>query len=489
MNCSDFNIKIVYTGDIHGRFLYDEINKSVGASRLGGYVSDLRTSRKNILLVDTGDLLHGETMVTTSRGDAAVRLFNLIGYDYLVPGNHDFNYGYQRLIKLSRAMKAKVLAANIIFSNGKFLFKQNDTVKIDGKRIGIFGLTTPETAIKTNPKNIEGITFLDPVRVADEQVKKLREKEVDLIIAITHLGVDNESFGHRSYDVRDKVLGIDLIIDGHSHTELKKIRQTPAAAQIVSAGAYLEYVGVVGISIINGQKIITPKSIHFDDLKSQRPDMALEKVIVNISKKIAHLLDKIVGESRVYLEGKKSAVRTRETHLTKIITDAVLKETGADLVFLNGGSFRSSINSGSITMNDVLSVSPFNNFIVTKKIKGLNILKMLEWGLDKYPSPTGSFPQISGMYCAFDDKAKAGRRVKIIRIGDLPIDYTKEYTVATNDFIAHGGDGYKVVKDSLEAGEYSGLNEIVANYLPSISPITRDDLPPRIVCIARLNKM
>jgi 2',3'-cyclic-nucleotide 2'-phosphodiesterase (5'-nucleotidase family) len=466
---------------VHGRLLYDEANKFIGASRLSGYVSKLRAENRNILLIDAGDILHGQTIVTLSKGKVAAEVMNLVGYNYFVPGNHDFNYGYQRLLELTKSMKFDVLSANIVFLNGKFPFKRNDIIKIDDKKIGIFGLTTPETSIKTNPQNTKEIIFIDPIKAANKEIIELRKKDVDLIIAITHLGVDNESFGHRSYDLRDKTLGIDLIIDGHSHTKLKKIDQIINRATIVSTGAYLEYVGIVDLSIIDGAKIINPESIHFDNFKSQKPDPVVERFVKKASSEVSHLLDKIVGRTQIYLEGKKSAVRTRETHLTKIITDAVKKETGADVVFLNGGSFRSSINPGNITMNDVVSVSPFSNFIVTKKIKGSKILQMLELGLGKYPFPTGGFPQIAGMQCFFDPGLEFDSRVKVVKIDDVPMKCESEYIIATNDFISCGGDGYGMVKNCKEIKKYSELDGILARYFPIISPIGADNLSARII--------
>ncbi|MDR3178513.1 MAG: 5'-nucleotidase C-terminal domain-containing protein [Oscillospiraceae bacterium] len=480
MNFSNFNIKIFHTNDIHGRMLFDKNNESIGISKISYLISKLKSKNKNVLLFDAGDVLHGQTIVNTSKGKSAVKLMNMAGYNYFTPGNHDFNYGFEQLLMLQKDMNFKVLAANVVFLNGKLLFAENDIIKVENKKIGIFGLTTPETAFKTNPKNIKEILFNDPVKIAKEQVKLLKNLNSDIIIALTHLGIDDESIGFRSYDVRDNTEGIDLIIDGHSHSELSKIKQNSNKAIIVSAGAYLENLGSVDISITNNTKKIKAENIPFSNFILTKTDKKVDKLANKIKKKILPLLCKIVGKTKVYLEGKKSAVRTHETNLTKIVTDAVKKKTNAQIVFLNGGGFRASINIGVITMNDVISVLPFGNFIVTKIISGKDIIKMLERGLSKYPAPTGSFPQVAGLNCIFDTNSVANSRVKSVIVENLPIDVNKNYLVATNDFISHGGDGYNMTKNHSEIQKFPQIDEIFAEYIPTISPILGQDETCRI---------
>lgn len=479
----DLELTIVHTNDIHGRIVENKDNKIIGYSKMSTYISDLKSQKKNVWLMDIGDVLHGQTIVTLPKGQTAVDLMNIMGYNYFVPGNHDFNYGYERLVELSKQMKFKTLAANILKKDGESLFTQNDIVETDGVKIGFFGLATPEVAIKTNPKNVEGLEIKDPVEVAKEQVKLLKKSGASLIIALSHLGIDEESKGHRSYDVRDQVDGIDLIIDGHSHTAFDKIEQVEGKAIITSTGAYGSKLGVVDISIKNNKKIIQPKNIEFSEFANVSSNQKIDEYINEATKSLGPVLNTVLGSTEVYLEGKKSEVRVNETNLTKLTLDAILKETKADVALINGGGFRDSIDIGNITMNKVLTVFPFGNYVITKSVKGSDIVKALELGFSNYPSPSGGLSQIAGMTCTIDSKAAAGSRVASVVIEGKPIDLEKEYVLATNDFVASGGDGYDMIAKSKTVNEFSGLDEIISAYIKKISPIKEEILLPNNIII------
>ncbi|MDR1254106.1 MAG: bifunctional metallophosphatase/5'-nucleotidase [Oscillospiraceae bacterium] len=474
---------IAHTNDIHGRINYNEENKSIGFSKISAYLSKLRSEKSNVWLVDSGDMLHGQPVVTVSKGKTAVEAMNILGYNYFTPGNHDFNYGYQRLVELSKDMKCKVLAANITLPDGSLLFKANDMIEIDGAKIGIFGLATPETKVKTNPKNVEGLTFKDPVETAKEQVSLLKKNGADGVIAIAHLGTDDESKGHNSYDVRDNNKEIDLILDGHSHSDMSKIQQMEGKAKIMSGGAYLENLVVVDFNIENGVKSIDLKNLSFDDFSSEGSDSNVDSLLEKINEENAPILGKVIGHTDIDLNGKKSAVRTSETNLTKLVTTAIKNETGADIVFINGGSFRDSIHAGDITMGHVISVSPFGNYIITKSLKGKDIIDILELGFSEYPAASARFPQVAGLQCTLDSSAPAGSRVKSLMVGGVPVEKGKEYIVATNDFLAAGGDGYEAFKSWEEIGQFSAVDEIFSSYLPRISPIREDGFPACITVI------
>jgi len=476
----NLDLTIVHTNDTHGRIVYNEGNKIIGFSKTSTYVNQLISQKKNVLFMDAGDTLHGQSIVNISEGKSAVQLMDIMGYNYFTPGNHDFNYGYKKLIDLEKEMNFTLLSANVLNTDGSSLFKNNDIIKIKNIKIGIFGLATPETAVKTNPKNVEGLTFKDPVECANEQVKELKKKGADLIIALVHLGIDDESAGHRSYDVRDKTPGIDLIIDGHSHSTLDQISQVTGKAVITSTGAYGNNLGVVDISIKDGKKTITPKNVSFDELKDVSLNPKIEEAISKINEELSSILNDVVGKSletligktEVELYGKKISVRNSETNLTRITTDSILKETNADVVLINGGSFRDTLKQGDITRGDILNVFPFGDYIITKSVSGKTILDALEFGLGDLPSPAGRLPQVAGMTLTVDTSKPAGSRVSNLMIAGIPIDLEKNYILATNDFIAAGGDGYTMIKDTKEVNQFAGLDEILTSFIKSISPIT-----------------
>ena len=475
-SAKSLDLTIVHTNDIHGRVEYDKDNKVTGYAKMQTYIKDLKAKNKNVLLMDAGDALHGQPIVTLSQGEVEVSLLNLMGYNYFVPGNHDFNSGFSRLKKLSEGMKSKVLAANVCLKDGTRPFLANDLVEIDGVKIGIFGLATPETAQKTNPLNVKDLDFKDVVETSKDQVKDLKNKGAELIILIGHLGIDGESKGHRSYDIRDNVEGIDLIIDGHSHSNLEQIKQAEGKAVITSTGAYSENLGIVKIKLENGKKEITPSNVNFSQLESLEDDKEVSELINKIKKEQEPILKEVLGQSEIELDGKKSSVRAKETNLTKFLANAVLKETGAQVVLLNGGSFRSGINIGNITAEDIVKIAPFGNYIVTKKVTGEDIIKSLEHGLSSYPEVAARFPQIAGMTCTFNSKAKAGSRVISVKIGSKDINPNESYVLATNDFISAGGDGYELIGKSPEINHFSDLDEIFIKAVKETKTITKETI-------------
>lgn len=479
-NAKSLDLNIVHTNDIHGRIKYVKDDKIVGYSKMKTYINNLKSKNKNVLLLDAGDALHGQPVVTLDKGESAVSLMNLMGYNYFVPGNHDFNYGYDRLKELSNKMSFKVLAANICLKDGSKPFVENDVIEIDGVKIGIFGLATPETLVKTNPKNVENLDFKDPVEVAKEQVKNLKNKGTNIIIAICHLGIDDESVGNRSYDVRDNVDGIDLIIDGHSHSSLDQISQVNGKAVITSTGAYSENLGVVNLTFKDGKTEIKPSNVPFSELETLETNKDIDSLIDEINKSQEKILNEVIGKTDVELIGKKSAVRASETNLTKLISNIILKETGAQIVVLNGGGFRDGIGVGEITYESILKVFPFGNYVVTKSVKGEDIVKSLEFGLSEYPSVAAKFPQIAGITVTVDQNAKAGSRIISVKINGKEIEKDKNYVLATNDFVSSGGDGYELIGKSKEINQLSSLDEILVKCIKDMKIIkksTIDNLP------------
>lgn len=469
---NNLDLTIVHTNDIHGRAVYSEESNVIGYSKMKTYISELKATNKNVLLIDAGDTLHGQALVTILKGQTAVDIMNLMEYDFFVPGNHDFNYGYETLIELSKTLKCKTLAANIKLENGSKLFDENSIVEFNGVKVGVFGLATPETSVKANPKNTKGLIFTDPIEVAKEQVKKLKDSGAQLIILISHLGIDPESSGCRSYDVRNNVDGIDLIIDGHSHSELEKIQQSENKAVITSTGSYNKNLGVVNISIKDGKRTITPININFSEFSNVKVNLEIDKCVKKASQAVSSLLNESIGNTEVFLDGKRDDTRCRETNLTKIATDAILKETGADIVLLNGGTFRSSINYGKISQNDVMTVFPFGDHAITKSVKGSDIVSALEFGFSNYPNLSANVPQLAGIWCTLDKNAPVGSRVKEVRINNEKIDLGKNYVLATTGFVANGGDGYTMIGKSKEISQYSRLDEIICSYIKNIGCIT-----------------
>lgn len=471
LKSKDIEITLFHTNDSHGRVKADKDTIGIDV------ISQIKKNTANSLLLDAGDTLHGLPFATLKKGEDIVNLMKLAGYDAMTPGNHDFNYGYERLVELAEIAKEgengfPILSANTIKGNDT-LMVPNTIKEVDGVKIGIFGLTTQETAYKTNPNNVIGITFRDPIETAKEQVKELKEKGADIIIALAHIGLD-ESSQVVSTMIADSVDGIDVIIDGHSHSNLKDGLTTKNGTLIVSTGEYEKNLGKVAITLDSNSKSVNNKKASLIT-KVETLDIVADDVVSNKIKEIdaeqSEFLSKVVGNSKVHLEGARELSRTQETNLGNLITDAMIYETGAEIAITNGGGIRDSINIGEITKGEIVKVLPFGNYIVTKALKGAQIKEILEHGVKAYPSTAGHFPQISGLNFVFDESREAGSRIVGITINGKPIEMDRVYVVATNDFMAVGGDEYPNFSKVPTLNEYKSLEEALESYINKIGDV------------------
>lgn len=471
LKSKDIEITLFHTNDSHGRVKADKDTIGIDV------ISQIKKNTANSLLLDAGDTLHGLPFATLKKGEDIVNLMKLAGYDAMTPGNHDFNYGYERLVELAEIAKEgengfPIISANTIKKND-YLMETNIIKEIDGVKIGIFGLSTQETAYKTNPNNVIGISFRDPIATAREQVKELKEKGADIIIALAHIGLD-ESSQVVSTMIADSVDGIDVIIDGHSHSTLKDGTTTTNGTLIVSTGEYEKNLGKVVITLDNTSKNLISKKaslITKADTLNFEADSVVSNKIKEIDAEQSEFLSRVVGNSKVNLEGAREFSRTQETNLGNLITDAMINETGADIAITNGGGIRDSINVGEITKGEIVKVLPFGNYIVTKALKGAQIKEILEHGIKAYPSAAGHFPQVSGLNFVFDESREAGSKIVGITINGKPIEMDRVYVVATNDFMAVGGDEYPNFSKVPTLNEYKSLEEALESYINKIGDV------------------
>ncbi len=456
---------ILHTNDTHGRIVGTE--QSVGISALKALKDRYKAQGMNVVLLDAGDTLHGTAFATLDQGKSILNLMTMVGYDAMAPGNHDFNYGSDHLVELSFQTPMPMLSANIIKKGtDKKLLDGYAVIQRENIKIGVFGLSTPETAYKTNPVNVETLEFYDPYAAAAEAVSVLKAAEVDYIIALCHLGL-NSSSTYTSEGVAKAVAGIDLIVDGHSHTLLEQGKRV-GNTLIVSAGEYMKAVGAVTLD--HATRSATAEVIKAGDPRLQGlSDPAIDAKLEEINLSRQQLLSQVLGHTPVTLNGERTAVRTGETNLGNLITDAMRAESGAQLALLNGGAIRTSIAAGDITKGHILDVLPFGNYIVTKKINGSNLRAALENAVKALPEENGAFLQISGLTFTVDRAAPAGGRVKNVMIDGKPLDIAAEYVVATNDFMAAGGDDFPMIGKSKTLGEFSALDEALMRHINRLS--------------------
>ena len=395
-------------------------------------------------------------MAVAFGGASIVDLMNATGYDAMVPGNHDFNYGYEALLALSKEMDFPLLAANVTYTDtGKPVFQPNMTVTAGGYKIGIFGLATVETKTKTNPNNVKGLTLAEGEALyacAQAQVDELRAAGCDVVIALGHLGVDAGSAPNRSTDVIGHVTGIDVFIDGHSHTE---IDETVGSTLLASAGTELKKIGEI---VYDGSTFTGTLNGTYEGRDETVKTLA-EKYVAEV----ADLYGDKIGATSVLLNGERApGNRTQETNLGDLATDAMIYAAkkanyDVDAAVTNGGGIRTSVAIGDITKYDLVNVFPFGNQVVVFGVPGSVLLAVLEANTKGTPaSAEGGFPQVSGMTYTIDT-TKTENRVSIQTIGGAAFDPNATYTVATNDFLAVGGDKYAAFADYYK-GVMSGIN-------------------------------
>lgn len=465
-------IVILHTNDVHGA-----VENYAKVATLKKMFSD---AGAEVLLVDAGDFSQGETYVSTSQGASAIELMNVAGYDMAAPGNHEFDYGYENLKELVKLAEFPILCANIVDEKGEPLFQTSLVTDTKIGKIGIFGLDTPETATKAHPAKIKGLTFLggeELYECAQLNIKNLKDDGAEFIVCLSHLGIDDESAanGNRSIDMLAKVEGIDLLIDGHSHSTLEKMKEVTDGTGkvgdtvVTSTGTKIANVGVV---IIDADKNITTENVPVEAITDTDETVAESaKALVDA---VNELYGQVFAKSEVALNGDKApGNRTEETNLGDLITDAmvwqVTKDGGLDVdddhvvAITNGGGIRAAIAAGDITRQDVNKVLPFGNTVATIYVTGTDLLEALEASTFCTPSAVGGFPQVSGINFTIDTAAtfdagenyegttyaqpKSIARVTIDSVNGKDFDANAKYAVITNDFVAAGGDTYYVFKN------------------------------------------
>ena len=488
---------ILHTNDVHGAIQ--------DYAKVAALKADYEARGADVWLVDAGDFSQGSVYVSLNKGADAVTMLNAVGYDFVTLGNHEFDYGAQQLADNLKNANFDILCSNVLDADGDPAADEAVTSEVEGSglKIGFFGLATPETKTKANPALIKGLTFLSGealYKCAQENIDCLKGQNVDVIICLTHLGVDKESQPNTSYDLYKNTTGIDFIIDGHSHTVMTK---GPNGEPIQSTGTALANVGVIIID--NATKKIEENKlvpIWHEEKKDGKSvtvyDYTKEDAVVAAAAKaIMDPIDAEYGEvfakSAVDLNGAKApGNRTEETNMGDLITDAMMwaiktKAPSVDMTnavaITNGGGIRAAINKGDITKKDINTVLPFGNTLAVVYVKGSELLEALEASTYCTPEAVGGFPQFAGMEVElniapkYDKNAKeypgseyfgpkSINRITIKSINGKAFDPNATYAVITNNFMAAGGDTYyafAAAKEQFDTG--LPLDEILMEYI------------------------
>ncbi|PZD93050.1 hypothetical protein DNH61_25035 [Paenibacillus sambharensis] len=464
-------IKIFHTNDIHSRAKRD--SGQIGFAQFKTFIDRESEQADGKIVLDAGDIFHGQTIATLEQGASIAELVRAVGYTAISAGNHDFNYGWERLLELEELSGAVVLSANAMKDGGR-VYNGAVMQEAGGVKFGIFGLSTPETAYKTNPKNVEGIDFGTDeqiIELSKQMAANLKAEGAQFVIALSHLG-DDPTSTIKSTDIAQHVPGIDLIIDGHSHTNYPQ-GQRVNGVLIASAGEYFKNAGVVTVAYNKEthEKQLQARSIPASGLTLEQypEDPSVKAVYDAIIQRQSAIKDVVIGTTPIALEGERTMVRSGETNLGRLITSAMLDESGAQIAITNGGGIRNSIPAGDITKGQVLDVLPFGNYIITKSLTGAQIKAALEQGM---AFGAGSFPHVAGMtvtvekYTVMSGSTPVEKgRVKAITVNGQQMSDTESYVVATNDFMAAGGDGYTVLAEPAVLNNFAALDEALISYM------------------------
>lgn len=509
-------ITLYHTNDIHGK-VESKYDSNGNLVQVGfDILKTIKNSTQNSLLLDSGDITQGSILASYSKGSDIIDLMGEVGYDVMGLGNHDFDYGAEQVLKNAEKAKFPVISANtylkesnapllkdINFGNGCNVIKE-----VAGKRIGIFSLLTPETAYRSKPENTKLCEFKDVIEIAKQQVEILKNENVDLIVCLSHIGVDDSS-EITSVDVAQQINGIDVILDGHSHSVMnEKVNDT----LIQQIGTGSKNVGKLEIEIVNG-KI----DINYDILSAKRigevykADQEITDLYNKLSEDKRPLLERVIGrtDSKLYggsYEGK-SISRMAETNLGLLVADAMLWEANKllsgndeaknlDLVVLqNGGGVRSTIDGGFITVDDVESIDTNGNSLSVKKVTPKDLYSILENGVsklnppksqgDSLTGPDGRFPQVAGMRVEYDitkepyvPGSSEGERVTKIVLLNADgsdgkvldrLDTNTQIGFVSNDFENSAGDGYLMLKDHPVLAEGDVITNIIAAYINKLT--------------------
>jgi 5'-nucleotidase / UDP-sugar diphosphatase len=492
-NAENYKLSILHLNDTHARVA--QFPKIMTA------VKEQRAEKPDTLLLHAGDVFSGTLYFSEFQGQADLAFLNKLKVDYLTLGNHEFDLGassegHKALVDFIQGANFPIVSSNVDFSgDAKFTGLFTDLVssdpengkiysgiikEINGEKIGIFGLTTAETKDISSPGAVKFENYIDEAKKA---VKAFEDKGVNKIIALTHIGYDDNALIDNDLELAKNVPGIDIIVGGHSHTQLNEpvfvntntVGEKSDGTLILQAYQYGDFLGTLDVEFDKEGIVVgyNGKLLKIADYADDAEGLKLlapykEKIDVTSNDKIGvklteDLINPRSSETSLY------SVRANETALGNIITDGMLQKARqyttktVVMALQNGGGIRSEIKAGDVTTGQVISVLPFGNTLALMDVTGAELKAAFEHSVKEAPKESGGFLHVSGAKLQFDSSKPAGSRVISIQYYDIAtnsyvdIDPAKTYTVATNAFTAKGGDNFDMFKKAYEENRVTDL--------------------------------
>ena len=416
-----------------------------GFARLAAVVKAERARGRHVVFAHAGDTISPSLMSGIDQGAHIIKLTNMMPPDVFVPGNHEFDFGKAVFFKRMAEAKFPRYAANLRGPDGKPLvgFKDRAIVTLGGVRLGITGGTADSTPEESSPEDLK---FLPTVDTVKQQAELLRREGADLVVAVVHAD------RRQDYALFDSKT-IDLTLSGHDHDLFINF---DGRAAIVESSSDAQYVTAIDINVTinenNGvRRVVWWPRFRVIDTATVRPDRKVAQAVRALDRELRKELDVQIATTAVMLDSRNAMVRTGETAIGNLVADAIRTSTGADVAIINGGSIRAnkSYPAGStLKRGDIFAELPFGNRVGLIEISGKDLMASIENGLRQLPAAAGRFPQVSGLIIEADAHRPAGQRVLSIKVAGEPLQESKTYKVATNDFLARGGDGYIAFRDA-----------------------------------------
>jgi len=499
---ADFELNILHINDLHSRI--EAISKSdstcsaddAAKNECFGGIARVKTaidtrraelSGKNVLTLDAGDQFQGSLFYTTYKSAPIADFMNGIGFDAMAIGNHEFDDGPEELAKFIDALKFPMISGNTLAGLNSPVadkFKPYIVKDFAGEKVAVVSVLATDTDETSSPG--DSVLFADEIGYLKEAVAEIEGQGIDKIVLLSHVGYVKDQ------EIAAAVDGIDVIVGGHSHTLLSNTDEKAAGpyptmvknpagkdVPIVQAYAYSKYLGDLTVVFDDAGVVKTatgePKLLD----ASVTPDAGFVAKVAELAGPIEELKLKEIGATAEAVDGARDTCRSVECSMGNLVADAMvdrLSDQGITIAIQNGGGLRASIDAGTVTMGEVLTVLPFQNTLASFQLKGSDIVAALENGVSQVEEGAGRFPQVSGLKYTADLNKPAGSRITSVEVkeGDafVAIDANKVYGVATNNYMRSGGDGYKIFatggQNAYDFGP--GLEAVVADYIAKNSP-------------------
>ena len=496
------NLVILFTSDVHCG-----VEQNWGAAGLYALRQKLEADGNYTLLVDDGDYTQGEPMGTMTQGEALIDIMNATGYDIAIPGNHDFDYGMDAFLAMTKKAKFPYISANFE-KDGELVFPPYVIKEFDGVKFAFVGATTPMTLTTSTPRYFQdeagnwvydfmqdgtGEKFYAGIQKA---VDDARAEGANYVFIMAHLGNEAEASPYRYDDLITHITGVDALMDGHAH-DYEYVEVKDKEGKIVLRQAVGTKMDTIGALTVSTDGKLSMKSYTWPTSDFSAADLGITNPAGDAAKaasgELKETLETVVAHSNFPLviydpektteDGKKiRIVRMTETNLGDLCADAYMSQSGADIAWVNGGGIRVDIPAGDITLNDILKVHPFGNAMCIVEVTGQQILDALEWNSRAVPGECGGFLQVAGLTYEIhtyipssvtqDENSMftgvAGEyRVKNVKVGGEDLDLNKTYRLASHDYmLLSDGDGNTMFRGAKLIVNRSMLdNQVLINYI------------------------